>query len=58
MERAVFVYTTYPAIVEAERATVEELSKMRSVNGRFIEILTEEILFAEKVGLDTVAAGH
>ncbi len=49
--------TPAEAVAAAERIVVEELTKIRSVNGRFIEILTEEILFTEKVGLDTVAAG-
>ena len=49
--------TPAEAVAAAERIVVEELTKIRSVNGKFIEILTEEILFTEKVGLDTVAAG-
>jgi hypothetical protein len=49
--------TPAEAVAAAERIVVEELTKIRSVNGRFIEILTEEILFSEKVGLDAVAAG-
>jgi hypothetical protein len=49
--------TRAEAVVEAERILVEELTKIRSVNGRFIEILTEEILFTEKVGLDTATTG-
>jgi hypothetical protein len=48
--------TPAEAIAAAERTVVEELTKIRSVNGRFIEILTEEILSTEKVGLDTVGA--
>jgi hypothetical protein len=39
------------AISEAERITVEESEKVRSVNSRFIQLLTEELLFTEKVGL-------
>jgi hypothetical protein len=49
--------TRAEAVHEAEKILVEELTKIRSVNGRFIEILTEEILFAEKVGLDTATTG-
>jgi hypothetical protein len=39
------------AISEAERVAVEELEKVRSANSRFIQVLTEELLFTEKVGL-------
>jgi hypothetical protein len=35
---------------EAADAAVAELKKVQEVNGKFIQVLTEEILFVEKVG--------
>lgn len=40
------------AATDAEGVVVGELEKVIKVNGRFIELLTEELLFTEKVGLD------
>ena len=45
------------AIKDAEGIATGELEKVRSVNGRFIELLTEELLFNEKVGIDAQSVG-
>jgi hypothetical protein len=41
------------AIAEAEVIIAEELSKVSAVNGKFIEIITEELLYVEKIGIGT-----
>jgi hypothetical protein len=37
------------SLTEASNVIIEELGKVNLVNGRFIEIITEELLFVEKV---------
>ena len=38
------------AVNDAEKVVAEKLEKVRSVNSKFIQVLTEELLFLEKVG--------
>jgi hypothetical protein len=40
------------AIAVAEKITLQELDKVRRVNGKFIQELTEELLYNEKISLD------